>query len=576
MAAQLGGAAVGAAAAIFKEITGIIDVTQEQELEKIRQRFNQFNPSSIVTPEVLADLAVRGIRERGVLDTLAERNAMNADQFGLLVDQRVPWLDVAAVNDAWLRHLITDEERDLFYARQGWTGRNADLLRQLAFQQPNVSDVVTFLTRDVFLPFIVQEYGMDLEYPPDADEYFHRIGITPETARLFWLAHWQLPSVEQGREMFQRSYIDEAQFRRLLRAQGVEPFWRDPLTQVLYNPLTRVDLRRMDRLAIINEAELRRGYLDIGYSPVNADRLVRFTKALNSTDKKKTLTDLTDGLKSRIVSGVIGGQLKEDEANAYLIDLGYAQEEIAAFFVDERMIRNDKHRERLTDLIGALYIDDKRTEQETRTYLAEHAFSEDEIAFRMQEWQLERELKATTPQEQKQREVSVAIVLTAFAEKIATESETASHLKALRYSDANVALLIAEEKYKLAVAEQKDAIEIVHQRFVAGRISESEARSDLGKANLNAVRVDALIAKWNAEHHQKVEELPLGTVKELFQRSLWDATRTSANLQHRGINNDDVNALLGLWGDQEKERELRQQAAAEKAAARAAKASQTT
>ena len=86
-----------------------------------------------------------------------------------------------------------------------------------------------------------------------------KAGLPEEQARNYWAAHWELPSAQMGYAMFQRRIIDHETLVMLLKSLDIMPFWRDKLIEMSYNPLTRVDVRRMYGLGVLSEEEVYNG-----------------------------------------------------------------------------------------------------------------------------------------------------------------------------------------------------------------------------------------------------------------------------------------------------------------------------
>jgi hypothetical protein len=106
-----------------------------------------------------------------------------------------------------------------------------------------------------------------------------------------------------------------------------------------YVPLTRVDIRRMYALGIINEKEVNKAYQDIGYNTENAARLTAFTVKI--TEQAKTRAEIAK-TKATIEKGNIWttaqtlsflkkGLITPDRANQELIALGYNTERINVY-----------------------------------------------------------------------------------------------------------------------------------------------------------------------------------------------------------------------------------------------------
>ena len=192
--------------------------------------------------------------------------------------------------------------------------------------------------REVFDPEIVAKFGQDQDFPEQFAEYAEQQGISRFWAEKYWEAHWVLPSVQMGFEMLHRRVIDEATLRQLLAAQDVMPGWRDALIAISYKPYTRVDIRRMHDVGVLNEAEVFEAYQDIGYNQEKARTLTDFTLELNSDDPEDvepleglTRSSIIAAYKDGIVDRVTADQLLTEEGvgeSARLIYLTDAELEI--------------------------------------------------------------------------------------------------------------------------------------------------------------------------------------------------------------------------------------------------------
>lgn len=564
-------AAIFALGVVASTAIGISGALAEPDIENARQYAASLTQSTTLDVPDVMDGYVRGFVNESTARTLTKLKGLRQELFPYLANIRARQPEIEQVYAARFRGVITEEEKQTRLSHLGFTPETVAMLDPVMQNIPNVSDVLRFLVRDVFIPEFVEAFGMDKEYPPDADVWAAKLGIPHEVMMLHWRAHWDLPSVSQGYEMFQRAKLvspndptGEIALRRLLRAQGVEPFWRDPLIAIAYSPLTRVDLRRMDKLKTITDEQLLRGYLDIGYSPEQARLLFDFTKQFNSEEKKAALKDITDGLKSRVITAVMNGTLDEQEGTTLLKDVGYAQEEIAAFLTEARLFRQETISKRVADLIGKLFVEGHRTEEEARTALREHGYIVGEIDLIIREWTLEKELKAPTARALAEKDLSASNVITSFIEDGMSEDQARAYLLYLRYDEKETDVLIAGAAFKRRQAEEKETIDAIHVRVLSGRLSEGDASAELSAANIVAKRRDALLAKWELERHGKVEKIPLSSLKDIYARTLWDDAKMHSYLLSTGYSEDDISALLILWGSQAEERKAREAAAAAK------------
>lgn len=149
----------------------------------------------------------------------------------------------------------------------------------LANRIPPVADIITMAVREAFTPEVAERFGQYEDFPPDFGRYAQQQGLSLEWSMRYWAAHWGLPSPQQGFQMLHRGVIDEHDLNMLMKAQDIMPFWRDKMTAIAYRTLTRVDVRRMYALGVLDLSGVYESYQDAGYSDKNAERMTAFTEA---------------------------------------------------------------------------------------------------------------------------------------------------------------------------------------------------------------------------------------------------------------------------------------------------------
>ena len=280
----------------------------------------------------------RNLISRDQLQTDLKMRGYNDTRADILTEIGYQVPDISSLYSMNLRGLaaganLTDRFQDL-----GYNPSDAEALADLKFYIPPAQDLITMAVREVFDPEIVAKFGQDQDFPEQFAEYAEQQGISRFWAEKYWEAHWVLPSVQMGFEMLHRRVIDEATLRQLLAAQDVMPGWRDALIAISYKPYTRVDIRRMHDVGVLNEAEVFEAYQDIGYNQEKARTLTDFTLELNSDDPEDvepleglTRSSIIAAYKDGIVDRVTADQLLTEEGvgeSARLIYLTDAELEI--------------------------------------------------------------------------------------------------------------------------------------------------------------------------------------------------------------------------------------------------------
>lgn len=185
---------------------------------------------------------------------------------------------------------------------------------------PSVTDMVMFEKREAFRPEFEQE---QLKDDPPSDSYIlnmRALGFDEEWAGYFWRAHWELPSLRDGFSMLhrlRRGRVDESivfdddMMKSLLKQQDVLAKYRERLRAIAYEPLTRVDLRRMYQLNALKKDEIYERYLDLGYNKDDAQLLTDFAE-------QDTYEERLGLSQAEVTAAWIADIIKDDEFNEIL------------------------------------------------------------------------------------------------------------------------------------------------------------------------------------------------------------------------------------------------------------------
>jgi hypothetical protein len=211
----------------------------------------------------------------------------------------------------------------------GLKSSEVDLYMGLVKPIPGAGDLVRFGIREAYSDAVSAKFGYDADYPPGFEQDMGRLGYDPVWAKRFWRAHWDLPSPTMGYEMLHRGIIDSATLDLLLRVLDYPQYWREKLTQLSYNPLTRVDTRRIFHLGLIDRNQVKRNYLDLGYNEQKAEWLTQFAETLEEDDGSSRIAAHKTVTTSMILSAYSKAILTQSEATTRLQALGYKDDDIA-------------------------------------------------------------------------------------------------------------------------------------------------------------------------------------------------------------------------------------------------------
>jgi len=270
--------------------------------------------------EISREQALNDLRMRGYNDTRAE--------ILLEIGHQVP--DIAALYSMNLRGLAAGQNLVERFKDLGYNPQDAEALADLKFYIPPPQDLITMAVRDVFNPERVKEFKQDEDFPDEFAFWAEQQGINRDWAEKYWQAHWVLPSVQMGYEMLHRRVIDEQQLRNLMSAQDIIPGWRDALIAISYSPYTRVDIRRMYDVDVLNEQQVFEAYQDIGYDKEKARKLTNFTIELAGDDEE--LPDELEGItRSSVIASYKDGIIDRTTADDLLDLVGVGESARAVY-----------------------------------------------------------------------------------------------------------------------------------------------------------------------------------------------------------------------------------------------------
>lgn len=325
-----------------------------------------------------------------------------------------------------------NEQDFLYHAKQlGISASNAILYEKLSKQIPGISDLIRFMVRDAFNDGASSRFGYDDDYPSEIDKYLPTLGFDKDWGKRFWRAHWQLPSPTMGYEMLHRGIIDIDTLDELLKISDYPSFWREKLIKMSYNNLTRVDLRRLLQAGMIDRDKAKRTYLAMGYNEEDAELLTDFALKGISNDER----DLT---KSEVVGMYIDALMGADEVRAALVKMGYDNQEAdvilkQADFDIAKAARVDE-----VNHAKELYMSGKLGRAEAQAKLANAGLKGNAIDRHLLAWERAKEGEV--------KGLSLADLRRMYPKELITEDEFRAELKAMKYNEKAIDLLIKEAK----------------------------------------------------------------------------------------------------------------------------------
>lgn len=522
-------------------LSGVAGLLQNEDMREHR-------PSLLTIPELLE------LKRRGILDwqriegELARLGYSSARIFA--IEQMVNALpDAGSLLELLRRGEITDSDYTASMEQLGFTAGTSSLLASLRYYLPPVQDVIRFMVREVFTPETRARFGQDEDFPDSVLDLSRRLGVRDEDMRAYWAAHWELPSPSQGFEMFQRSAetgVTADDLAMLLKAHDVMPFWRDAMVKIAYNPITRVDVRRLHKLGLLDHQGLVDRYQRIGYNPEDAELLAQFTDQLNAAEDDALRKSDATALTSRIRSMYLDGAVSADELGQALATLGYSDGEVSALVSAAELERLADHRTEQRAAVKSLYTQGHIDTTGAIERLARIGYSTSEANRIAEPWHALRELRELNDAERADRDLTRADVLGGYEDALLSADAAREHLNALGYDAAEIDVLLARVDVKVEKAKRQDAEASTKALYLARRITRAQAQSALTAGRVTNDRAMLLLAQWDAQLDAKTPELTVAQVSAAYRQRIIVREAAADRLDAMGYSEEDREILLQL------------------------------
>jgi hypothetical protein len=443
------------------------------------------------------------------------------DRVNAWMEALKPLLAVGDIVTMYHRKLFTEDQARTEITKQGFSITQAVNFIEMGKLIPGVSDLISIAVREGFSPSIIKKFQYDEAYPTEIDEYLEMQGLNKEWGMRYWAAHWNLPSLTQAFEMYHRlrpgrtspTFTDD-DLDLLMRTADIAPYFRPRLKQIAFNPYTRVDLRRMYKAGIIDEAEVQATYQDLGYDAKHAKNLTDFTIAWAEGSDGSVVDNqasLTEGLLSNMFNKNI---IDEATFRSELAKLEYAPTYI------EWLVK---------------YTISKRTVD-------------------------------TTPDEYNTYQSKMkSQVVAAYTARQITVLEAHQALEAAGYTATAVDYLLQAADYDYLQGTRNEIIKLIADSYLSKLMDRTQVVQELGKINVSGAEQTQLLNEWDNALFYRNKRLSVSDYTNALQLGIISQDKYVEYLQGAGYADQDITIKLALYqaaatADQANEVALQQKA----------------
>lgn len=428
---------------------------------------------------------------------------------------------------------VQDTEQALL--DQGFDLEAIRTARRLTEMIPGPGDLIRMAVREAWRDDVAAQWGYDSDFPAEFAEWMEKQGDTEGWAHKYWRAHWELPGLTTVLDILYRvPEFGTDDLDTFLRISDIPATWRDYIKKTAYRPLTRVDVRRMYGMGVLDQAAVKRSYLDLGYDDTNAERMTDFTVRYE-TEEDRAAT------KADILSFLNVGAITSGEAATWLQAIGYPGE-LASYLVARELMKAEQKRiAQQVKHIRNLYIHQEITVTDASARLGAIGVPAGEITQLLDEWQIDREAKVQRP--------SRATLDRLLLQDVISEQDYTSGLDAIGYQAKYVGWYLSSilqqkaEDTRKEEEKARDEQEAIRKRRVKSDYQIAKASLDVDITEVQTAISDTQLAlrerqiRYQEELHVAREALTIADLQDT-------AARDVANLEAQIKDQESVIAFL--------------------------------
>lgn len=278
---------------------------------------------------------------------------------------------------------------------------DAQAIYDLTQAWPGLQDTIRMMVRDAADEDAVTLAGLDEDFDKKwvgkLKDFGTGNGITDDLAKLYWRAHWQLPSPTQLFEMLHRLRPDRVDpklavtpelVKQVLKQDDHAPAFVDRLMAISYRPITRTDAAHMYQLRTIGNDELKGYYQDEGLNETDAGRLTEWA------EKNRRVQEIRrSGLPPprALVTRYAKGLLSRDEFERIVGLITVSDEQAQAMKAAGELEKQVLHRTRILGATKKALLRGVLDESDAHAQLVQNDIEAGEAAELVADWLEERD-----------------------------------------------------------------------------------------------------------------------------------------------------------------------------------------
>ena len=384
----------------------------------------------------------------------------------------------------------------------GYEDRDIFLFEKMTTLIPGIGDLISMAVRDAWNDTAAAKFGYDEDFPTEVGQWTEKQGLSGAWAKRYWRAHWNLPSPQMGYEMMHRlrEGVTKDPFTRetmelMLRIGDYPKFFRDKMIEISYNPYTRVDVRRMYKLGILDRDQVKGSYLDLGYDEIHAENMTEFTIKFETG----------------------AGESSPDKYS----DVSFA-------------------------LMQRAYILDMITLEDYKNHLKALKYSEDEINLVTSLTDASKVIDRIPDKFPSYIQENENFISKAYTSRMISKSEATRQLSDIGYTQKAIDVLLALSDYNYQASQKGRAIGLIETAYNNGSYDRGAAVSELGKLGLAGTEQDQLMTEFDTAKKHRSKHMSAADYKKCYQQGVIQEDEYKNYLVGEGYTDYDITLIMKL------------------------------
>lgn len=358
----------------------------------------------------------------------------------------------------------------------------------------------------------------------DAEKIAAQSGINADDFHTLFLNVGTPPALQDILSLWRRGKATDADLEKAVRQLPVRDEWLPLIKQLGVIPPSPNEVLQAYLEGQIPEGESKKRYEEAGGDPT------WFQNAYNTRGQAPTPTESLELLNR----GIIGERGKGPDSTSYeqaFLEGPWRNKWLDPFLALKEYLPPPR-------TVTAMFHEGSLTRAEAIGFLRKHGLTAQLAA--------KYTFSGSTQKTQSTRDVTRTMITDAFEARAIDRSTAVTMLKGIGYDEHEAQFVVQVAKTAEVRRFQTQAVNAIHDQFMADRIDENKAISELDSENIPATQRNRLIGLWKLQRKAVVHKLTPTQVRDAHKKNLITEANAIGRLIGDGYSEPDARILLQL------------------------------